>query len=79
MAQPLLDGLPGVRLWAEGDKGLAAQSILGHGVRLAFWPRAMENRSLVIDRAHMYPNLVEQLWNGLKECLAMATRYEKTA
>jgi transposase len=83
MAQPLLDGLPGVPLWVVGDKGLAAHSfrerIWALGARPAIPAKSNEEPVACPSWVYVNRNMVERLWNRLKEWRAVATRYEKTA
>jgi transposase len=83
MARSLLDGVPGVPLWVVGDKGLAAHSfrerVWAMGARPAIPAKSNEEPMACPDWVYVNRNLVERLWNRLKEWRAVATRYEKTA
>jgi transposase len=83
LALPLLAGLPGVPLWVVGDKGYAAHAFREHiwamGARPAIPAKSNEEPVACPDWIYSNRNLVERLWNRLKEWRAVATRYEKTA
>lgn len=82
-ALPLLDQLPGVPKWVVADRGY-----FSHGFRDAIWragarpaipTKSSEAPVACPDWIYNNRNIVECLWARLKECRAIATRYEKTA
>lgn len=82
-ATPLLARLPGVPLWALGDRGYSSHAFREHvwnlGARPAVPPKRNEAPVACPEWAYNNRNRVERLWGRLKEWRAVATRYEKTA
>jgi len=82
-AIPLLYALPGVLLWVVADRGASSyafrEHIRGQGAAPAIPFRRNKGPVACPDWAYNNRNLVERLWARLKEWLAAAIRYEKTA
>jgi len=88
MAPGLLDCLPDIPGWVVGDRLEAALPTASDAFRELIWnigarPAIPPQRTdaPVACPPWIYANrrLVENLWAGLKEWRAVATRYEKTA
>jgi transposase len=81
-AVPLLDRLPGVPKWVVGDRGYTSHRFREHigsmGARPAIPPKRHESPVACPEWIASNRNVVERLWARLKECRAVATRYEKT-
>ncbi len=82
-AIPLLDRLPGVPMWVEGDRGFTShafrKAIWDVGARPAIPPQRREAPVACPDRICNDRNQVERFWARLKGWRAIATRYENTA
>ncbi len=82
-AIPLLERLPGVPKWVVGDRGYTSHRFREHiwnmGARPAIPPQRHEAPVACPDWIYNNRNQVERLWARMKEWIAVATRYEKTA
>ena len=83
LAPGRLGCLPDVPGWIGGDRGLASDAfrerIWAIGARPAIPPKRPDAPVACPDWIYVNRRLVENQWARLKECRAIATRYEKTA
>lgn len=83
LAPLLLALLVAIPLWILGDRGYSSwlfrELIWRLGARPAIPPKRNEAPVACPPWIYHNRNLVERLWNRLKEWRAVATRYEKTA
>jgi transposase len=83
LAPGLLAFLSVTALWIVADRGYASHAfrslIWSLGARPAIPPKRNEAAVFCPSWIYQNRNLVERLWNRLKEWRAVATRYEKTA
>lgn len=83
LAPALLALLVAIPRWILGDRGYSSHLFLtliwNLGARPAIPPRRNEAPVACPPWIYHNRNLVERLWNRLKEWRAVATRYEKTA
>jgi transposase len=81
LAPGLLDRLPRVPLWVVGDRGYSSHAfrelIWSSGARPAIPTRRNEAAVACPDYVYTNRDLVERLFDRLKQFLRIATRYEK--
>jgi transposase len=77
MAEEFSERLTGARSGARATS--FRERVWAMGARLAIRAKSNEKPVACPDWVYVNRNLVERLWNRLKEWRAVATRYEKTA
>lgn len=83
MAPAMLRALPDAPLWVVADRGHPSDAIRTQVWDMSARPAIPAKRNQAAQRCpdfiDVHRTQVERLWGRLKECRAVATRYNKTA